>query len=108
MALSVIGLGAVMLLGRTMAAGAALALFAAVGLLHGYALGESIYGAEPAPLYAYLLGLAVIQCAVALGAMSVARMLFRRADDHSPLRLIGAGICGIGLAVLVQQIVPAV
>ena len=75
--------------------------------MHGYALGESIYGAEPTPLYAYLLGLAVIQSAVALAAMSVARMLARAGEDHSPLRLIGAGIAGIGLAVLMQQIIPA-
>jgi urease accessory protein len=104
-ALSVIALGVAMLL-RQMSAIAALALFAAVGLLHGYALGESIYGAEQTPLYAYLLGLAVIQSAVALAAMSLARMVTRQAADVSPLRLTGAGIAGIGLAVLMQQIVP--
>ena len=38
--------------------------------------------------------------------MSVAQMLARRADDHSPVRLIGAGIAGIGIAVLMQQLVP--
>ena len=108
-ALSVIVLGAIMLRARQMPAGAALALFAAVGLMHGYALGESIYGAEATPLYAYLLGLAVIQSAVALSAISLTRMLARRrADDHSPLRLVGAGIAGIGLAVLMQQIIPGV
>jgi urease accessory protein len=81
-------------------------LFAVVGLIHGYALGESIYGAEPAPLYAYLLGLAVIQSAVALGAMGIARLWAARTADVAPLRLIGAGIAGIGLAVLMQQIIP--
>jgi urease accessory protein len=60
-ALSVIVLGAMLLRRRQMPASAALVLFALAGLLHGYALGESIYGAEPTPLYAYLLGLAVIQ-----------------------------------------------
>ena len=53
-----------------------------------------------------LLGLALIQSAVALAAMSVARILMCRADDHSPLRLVGAGIAGIGLAGLMQQIIP--
>src|SRR6266480_3905984 len=43
-ALSVIVLGAVLLRDRTLHTGAALALFVAVGLTHGYALGESIYG----------------------------------------------------------------
>ena len=105
-ALSVIILGVAMLSHRQMAVGAALTLFAAAGLINGYALGESIYGAESTPVYAYLLGLAVIQSAIALAAMSVARMLMRRADDHSSLRLVGAGIAGIGLAVLMQQIIP--
>lgn len=106
-ALSVIALGAALLARRAMAVGAALTLFALAGLIHGYALGESIYGAEPTPLYAYLLGLTVIQSAVALAAMGTARALMRRAADISPLRLVGAGIAGIGLAVLVQQIIPA-
>ena len=105
-ALSVIILGVFMLRGQSRPTGAILTLFVLVGLVHGYALGESIYGAEQTPLYAYLLGLAVIQGALALAAMNIARSLARRSADLSPLRLVGAGIAGIGLAVLVQQIVP--
>jgi len=106
-ALSVIVLGAQMLRRRQMPASAAFALFAAVGLLHGYALGESIYGAEPTPLYAYLLGLTVIQSAVALAAMSAARWFAQKSPGLSATRLTGAGIAGIGLAVLMQQVLPA-
>jgi urease accessory protein len=106
-AASVIVLGALMLRDRALAAGAALALFAAVGLLHGYALGESIYGAEPTPLYAYLLGLAVVQSAIALAAVALARLSAQRSAQVSALRLVGAGIVGIGLAVLMQQVIPA-
>jgi urease accessory protein len=105
-ALSVIFLGAFMLRGRDVAAVTAFLLFAVVGLIHGYALGESIYGAEQTPLYAYLLGLALIQSAIALAATQLARLLGQRAAGMSPLRLVGAGIAGIGLAVLMQQIVP--
>lgn len=105
-AISVIGLGAMLLRSRPMPAGAALTLFALVGLVHGYALGESISGAEPTPLYAYLLGLAVIQIAVALAAMSVAQLIAKKSADLSPLRLVGAGIAGIGLAMLMQQVTP--
>ena len=107
-ALSVIALGVLMLGRRQMSAASALVLFAPVGLVHGYALGESIYGAEQTPLYAYLLGLAVIQSAIALVAMTVARSVAGPSKDLSPLRLVGAGIAGIGLAVLMQQVVPAV
>jgi urease accessory protein len=104
-ALSVIGLGAILLRHRDLPATGALALFVLVGLIHGYALGESIFGAERTPLAAYLIGLAIIQSVVALGAMSIARTLARK--DAVKLRLLGAGIAGIGLAVLVQQVIPA-
>lgn len=107
-ALSVIALGVLMLGDRQLPVGAALVLFAMVGAVHGYALGESIYGAEPTPLSAYLLGLAMIQSAIALAAATVARSIMRRREaDLSPLRLVGAGIAGIGLAVLMQQVIPA-
>ncbi len=105
-ALSVITLGIIMLRGQSLGIGAAFTLFALVGLVHGYALGESIYGAETTPLYAYLLGLALIQSAIALAAMSIARSLTRRSADPSPLRFVGAGIAGIGFAVLMQQVIP--
>lgn len=105
-ALTVLALGALMALRRDMSAGAALVLFAIVGVIHGYALGESIYGAERAPLYAYLIGLAVIQIAIALAAAHVTRSLVRASSDMSAVRLVGAGIAGIGLAILVQQVIP--
>jgi hypothetical protein len=38
--------------------------------------------------------------------MQITRMMARRPAVMSPLRLVGAGITGIGLAVLMQQIVP--
>lgn len=105
-ALSVLGLGAVVVWRRDLPAGAALKLFAIVGLIHGYALGESIYGAERTPLVAYLIGLAVIQSAIALGAMTICKAAMKRSDPVL-VRLIGAGVAGVGIAVLVQQIIPA-
>jgi urease accessory protein len=107
-ALSVVALGAIMAMRRDLSATAALALFAVVGLTHGYVLGESIYGAEQTPLAAYLIGLAVIQSAIALIAMRVARMTFQPSAGVPMSRLVGAGIAGIGLTLLMQQIVPAV
>jgi len=80
------------------------ALFAAAGLVHGYAFGESIFGAETSPLAAYLIGLVVIQSALAIGIAALTRRL--AADPIAP-RLAGAAIAGVGLAVLVQQFVPA-
>jgi urease accessory protein len=106
-ALSVIVLGVVLLRVPQLPVSGALGLFVLVGLTHGYALGESIYGAERTPLTAYLIGLAVIQSAIALAAMTIARGVTRLSGEPSTLRLIGAGIAGIGLALLVQQIIPA-
>jgi urease accessory protein len=105
-ALSVMTLGVVLLRDRSLAVGAALGLFAAVGLIHGYVLGESIYGAESSPLVAYFIGLAAIQTAVALAAMFGARAVLQRQSGILALRLLGAGIAGIGLAVLMQHVIP--
>jgi urease accessory protein len=105
-ALTVIVLGAVLLRDRTLHTGAALALFVAVGLTHGYALGESIYGSESSPLAAYFIGLVAIQSAVALSVMFAARAMLQRKSEILTLRLVGAGIVGIGLAVLAQQVIP--
>jgi len=105
-ALSVIVLGAVLLRNRSLHTGAALALFIAVGLTHGYALGESIYGSESSPLAAYFIGLVAVQSAVALSVMFAARAALRRKSEILTLRLVGAGIVGVGLTVLMQQVIP--
>lgn len=105
-ALTVLALGALMVMRGNMSAGAAVVLFAIVGVIHGYVLGESIYGAERTPLYAYLIGLAVIQSVIALTAAHVTRSLARGSPDLSAVRLVGAGIAGIGLAILMQQVIP--
>jgi urease accessory protein len=105
-ALTVLALGVLIVLRRDMSAGSAVVLFAIVGVIHGYALGESIYGAERTPLYAYLIGLAVVQGAIALAAAHVTRTIARGSADLSTVRLVGAGIAGIGFAILVQQVIP--
>ena len=101
-ALTVLALGALMVMRGNMSAGAAVVLFAIVGVIHGYVLGEAIFGAERTPLYAYLIGLAVIQSVIALTAAHVTRSLVRGSSGLSAVRLVGAGIadphvagCGI-------------
>ena len=107
-AASVILLGAVLFRKAPPRLDIAIALFAFAGLVHGYALGESIAGAERTPLYAYFIGLAAIQAAIALAAMYGTRMLAARASGNAAvIRVLGAVVVGIGVAVLVQQIVAA-
>lgn len=80
------------------------ALFAVAGLFHGYAYGESIFGAERAPVWAYLLGLVIVQTAI---ATCVALVIRRPVTPSLSTRLAGAVIAGIGVATLVGQFVPA-
>ena len=73
----------------------AASLFALAGLVHGHALGESIVGAEPTPLAAYLLGLFVVQSATAVVAY-VATLAFLR----QPSRALGVSVAGAVVAVI--------
>lgn len=52
----------------------------AFGLFHGYALGESIIGAEHTPLLAYLIGFAAVQLAVIVGGAWAFRWLADRSS----------------------------
>ncbi len=73
-ALATLGLGC-LIIARGLSAYIAPVLFLAAGLVHGYALGESIVGAETTPLYAYLAGIFVIQLAISRAALILARRL---------------------------------
>ena len=73
-------------------------LFALTGLIHGYALGESIVGAENTPLAAYLGGLLVIQTLIAAGAFVGTRFVAAQGRSIAPvaLRIAGAIIVLVG------------
>jgi urease accessory protein len=103
-AASVLLIGAMVAAGRALPTGGWVALFALAGLFHGYAFGESIFGAERAPLAAYLVGLVIVQTALAIGIALIAR---RSAGDMIKPRLVGAAIAGIGIAILAGLTVPA-
>jgi urease accessory protein len=104
-AVSVILVGFLIARGRSLPLGAWAALFGAAGLAHGYAYGESIFGAEPTPLFAYLAGLVVIQSALTVGVALVTRRSGAEMSALAP-RLAGAAIVGVGLTALIGQIVP--
>ncbi|WP_019499590.1 HupE/UreJ family protein [Pseudanabaena sp. PCC 6802] len=90
----------------------AIALLAAIaGIFHGYAYGESIFGAETTPLIAYLIGFTVIQMAVAASAFAIAKRLFRDKEVQklpANLRSAGLVICGIGAAFFSSQLINAI
>ena len=78
----------------------ALAAIAAVaGLFHGYAYGEAIVGAEMSPLFAYLVGFALIQLLIALGAYMGGQLILKR---PLMMRYLGLAIAAIGFVFLTR------
>jgi urease accessory protein len=78
-------------------------LAVAAGLVHGFAYGEAVVGAEATPVLAYLAGLAVIQGGMMLALARLASTL--PAQALAP-RLAGTAILGIGLATLALGVLP--
>ena len=103
-ALSVIVAGVLLALDRRIPASGWAAIFSIAGFFHGYAYGESIYGAETTPLAAYLVGLVAVQTVLVL-AIALATRAVWKVSAIGP-RLVGAAICGVGFTVLVGQIIP--
>jgi urease accessory protein len=102
-AASVLLAGALIAHGRITSSSVWVGLFALAGLVHGYAYGEAVAGAEAAPIWAYLVGLIIIQAALTVGIAFVTR---RMTNPVTP-RLAGAVVAGIGLAVLAGRVLPA-
>jgi urease accessory protein len=103
-ALSVLIAGVLIALDWNIPSAAWAAIFGIAGFFHGYAYGESIYGAEPTPIVAYLVGLVAVQTALVVGVALASRAVWT--TSRIGPRLIGAAICGVGFAVLVGQIIP--
>jgi len=105
-ALSVILIGGLLMARRRvrlswLAGGLALA-----GLLHGYAYAESIFGAEAAPLAAYLIGFSLVQLGIAAAALLLHRRLIAAREAWARLASsgIGAAVGTIGAVFLVINI----
>lgn len=104
--LSVVAAGILITLRRSIKTGAALGLIAIGGLLHGYAYGESIFGAEAGSLIAYLAGFTVIQLAIAGAAFAIAKKFRDNAPEPAAsLRPAGFIVAGAGFALLATQLV---
>lgn len=83
-------------------------LSAIAGLFHGYAYGESIFGAETTPLFAYLLGLTLIQLVVAMMVFGLSKKLLSGEAQLPIGRSAGLVLSGIGLAFLASAIVNVI
>ncbi len=96
--LSTLLIGGLVALRRSLGMLPATVLFAAAGVVHGYAFGESIVGAEPSPLGAYLTGLLVVQTVIAVAAYAATISVQHRAPafDRAGMAAAGAAIALIG------------
>ena len=102
-ALSVIAAGFAIAMGRGLGQPGWLAFATLAGLVHGYAFGEAVVGAERGVVGAYLVGLAVVTAVVASGVMVGSRKLFaigeafegRRRAAGAVLSVVGVGLLAL-------------
>ena len=105
---SVVVAGFLVVRGRDAGSGTWLALAALAGIVHGYAFGESIVGADRGVLGAYLVGLSGISAAVAAGIMLLTlrfAAVTSRGDGEARLRIAGAVLGVIGVVLLAGSLV---
>ena len=94
---TILAAGALLIAGGLPASPAILALGTAGGLLHGYALAESIVGVETTPLVAYLIGLTLIQCSLMVAArLAATAILDPQTYGSQRLRWVGGAVCLAG------------
>jgi urease accessory protein len=79
--------------------------FALAGIAHGYAYGESIAGAEPTPLFAYLLGFTLIQLAIVFCGYAAARVLDAKRPGRRSIRAFGGALSIAGSVFLAFALV---
>jgi urease accessory protein len=89
--LSTLAIGGLVALRLSLGILPAAVLFAAAGVVHGYALGESIVGAEPSPLGAYLAGLLAIQTVIAVAAYAATIRIRHRAPRFNRAGMAASG-----------------
>lgn len=83
------------------------AIFAGSGILHGYAYGEAIVGAETTPLVAYLIGFSLIQYALIVGGVLGLDRLATRSESARLLatRIGGAAASLTGMLFLATSLI---
>ncbi len=103
-ALSVVVLGGLAIRARSVPVAISAMLFALAGLFHGYAYGESILGAEAAPMTAYLIGLVAVQYAIAAAVIGLLRLGAVTTANVEPARVAGGVVLGVGLVFLLDTL----
>jgi urease accessory protein len=105
-ALSVILVGVLVMARRKIELAWLAAGLAVAGVLHGHAYAETIFGAEPAPLGAYLVGFSLVQFAVAGAAFWIHRRIIAAGVAWAKPVAVGlGGVVGVvGIVFLVLNV----
>ena len=108
-AASLVVVGGLLVTGRGVSPALAMALFAGLGLFHGYAFGGTIAGQEggasTAVLLGYLVGLGVTQYVIAIGAGLVASLVWHAAGRATTnARIAGGVVAGVGAFLVLEQL----
>lgn len=74
------------------------------GIFHGFAYGEGIFGAEPTPMVAYLIGFMMIQLAIALGTYLISKQVIKSIPVKYLTRFAGGAIAACGIVFLSSAI----
>ena len=109
--LSVLAVGALLMFSISTPIRVFAALFAVAGLFHGHAYGEAIFGAEAAPMLAYLAGFGLTQYAIAVVAGTAIVSVWGKAAglaQNVPARLAGAMVAGAGALLVGEKAVGAI
>ena len=79
--------------------------FAAIaGLLHGYAFGETILGADGLVIVAYLIGVVIVCSVIAVLVMQLASKVLKLSDAGSvPLKIAGGVVAVLGIILLISS-----
>ena len=80
------------------------ALAVLAGIFHGYAYGEGIFGAEPTPMIAYLIGFIIVQLAIALGTHFIGDRAIKSIPAKYLTMLAGSAIASCGIVFLSSAI----
>jgi len=110
-AVSLLTVGGLLASARRVEPGSLMLIFAAFGLFHGAAFGDTIAGQEGGAalpvLTGYLIGLALLQTGLAyLAGLSAMRLLYSGRITATGLRLTGAVAAGAGLVFALEWVEP--
>jgi urease accessory protein len=106
--MSVLLVGVLGMIGRKLSLALSGLIAALAGMFHGWAYGEAVIGAEPAPVMAYIVGFGFTQFAIAVAVMSaVVWVMASRQNSNSLMSRLepkfgGAIVAGVGLTYLVE------